>query len=369
MDSSLNIRSGQALLSDKAIAITKSVFGSIASDPKLGPAVTRQHGKASDGFNVSSCQFAIHYMFENNTTFYNFLRNVAECTKLNGYFIGTSYDGKSVFNILRNKKQGEEVEIYMDDKKVWSITKDYDGASFRDDDSSLGYKISVYQESINQTFSEYLVNYKFFIDAMEKYGFIIVPRNEAKTLGLPEGTGMFIELYNMMMDEIDNNPKKAVDYKDATTMRKYEKDISFLNRYFVFKKVRTINAEKLTNTILGALPSEYEFEQVNTEKAKEAISSQEKVDNIIKEKVKPKALRRKLVLVESSEAKEADSRPNPNPNPSTALENVLKSSSIIKSRTKKALVLEEDVSVGQIPNKEKTTTRKKKVNIEFDIPE
>ncbi len=367
-NSSLNIRSGQALLSDKAIAITKSVFGSIASDPKLGPAVTRQHGKASDGFNVSSCQFAIHYMFENNTTFYNFLRNVAECTKLNGYFIGTSYDGKTVFNILRNKKQGEEVEIYMDDKKVWSITKDYDGASFRDDDSSLGYKISVYQESINQTFSEYLVNYKFFIDAMEKYGFIIVPRNEAKTLGLPEGTGMFIELYNMMMDEIDSNPKKAVDYKDATTMRKYEKDISFLNRYFVFKKVRTINAEKLTNTILGALPSEYEFEQVNTEKAKEAISSQE---NIIKEKAKPKALRRKLVLVESSEAKEADSspNPNPNPNPSTALENVLKSSSIIKPRTKKALVLEEDVSVGQIPNKEKTTTRKKKVNIEFDIPE
>ena len=364
-NSSLNIRSGQALLSDKAIAITKSVFGSIASDPKLGPAVTRQHGKASDGFNVSSCQFAIHYMFENNTTFYNFLRNVAECTKLNGYFIGTSYDGKSVFNILRNKKPGEEVEIYMDDKKVWSITKDYDTTSFRDDDSSLGYKISVYQESINQSFSEYLVNYKFFIDAMEKYGFIIVPRNEAKTLGLPEGTGMFIELYNMMMDEIDNNPKKAVDYKDAPTMRKYEKDISFLNRYFVFKKVRTINAEKLTNTILGALPSEYEFEQVNTEKAKEAISSQEKSENIAKEKAKPKALRRKLVLVEASEAKDADS--SHLANPSNALENVLKSA-VRKPRTKKSLVLEE-ANVEQPQNKEKTTTRKKKANVEFDIPE
>lgn len=361
-NSSLNIRSGQALLSDKAIAITKSVFGSIASDPKLGPAVTRQHGKAHDGFNVSSCQFAIHYMFENNTTFYNFLRNVAECTKLNGYFIGTSYDGKTVFNILRNKKQGEEVEIYMDDKKVWSITKDYDDASFRDDDSSLGYKISVYQESINQSFSEYLVNYKFFIDAMEKYGFIIVPRNEAKTLGLPEGTGMFIELYNMMMDEIDSNPKKAVDYKDAPTMRKYEKDISFLNRYFVFKKVRTINAEKLTNTILGALPSEYEFEQVNTEKAKQAISTQE-------EKAKPKALRRKLVLVEASEAVNPETSLQ-----NTSLENVLKSASKKpQSRTKKALVLEEDTNIntnietGQ--PKEKATTRKKKVNVEFDIPE
>lgn len=382
-NSSQNIRSGQALLSDKSIAITKSVFGSIASDPKLGPAVMRQHGKASDGFNVSSCQFAIHYMFENNKTFYNFLRNVAECTKLNGYFIGTSYDGKTVFNILRNKRQGEEVEIYMDDKKVWSITKDYDGDSFRDDDSSLGYKISVYQESINQSFSEYLVNYKFFIDAMEKYGFIIVPRNEAKTLGLPEGTGMFIELYNMMMDEIDNNPKKAVDYKDAPTMRKYEKDISFLNRYFVFKKVRTINAEKLTNTILGALPSEYEFEQINTEKAKEAISSQEKVEIIAKEKAKPKPLRRKLVLVDSSEAKElsnspvTSTNPNLNPNPSNALENVLKST-VRKPRTKKSLILEEDTETNINTNTEpilnptqsqKTTTRKKKPNVEFNISE
>jgi len=360
-NSSQNIRSGQALLTDKAIAITKSIFGSTAPDPKLGPAVTRQHGKVSDGFNVSSCQFAIHYMFENNKTFYNFLRNIAECTKLNGYFIGTSYDGKTIFNMLRRKQQGEQAEIYVDDKKIWSITKDYDSASLRDDDSSLGYKISVYQESINQTFSEYLVNYNFFIEAMEKYGFIIVPRNEAKTLGLPEGTGMFIELYNMMIDELNNNPKKAADYKDAPSMRKYEKDISFLNRYFVFKKVRTINAEKLTNTILGALPSEYEFEQINTEKAKQAISDQEVLEKKARERSKPKALQRKLVLVEATEAKEEPS---------------IVSSSIIarKPRTKKMPLMEEtldtniEVAASVAPIKDKTTTRKKKLVL-FDIQE
>jgi hypothetical protein len=375
-NSSQNIRSGQALLSDKSIAITKSVFGSIASDPKLGPAVTRQHGKAADGFNVSSCQFAIHYMFENSTTFYNFLRNVAECTKLNGYFIGTSYDGKTIYNALKHKEQGEQIEIYVDDKKIWSITKDYERVSFPDDDSSLGYKISVYQESINQSFSEYLVNYKFFIDAMEKYGFIIVPRNEAKTLGLPEGSGMFIELYHMMMDEINSNPKKAVDYKDAPSMRKYEKDISFLNRYFVFKKVRTINAEKLTNTILGALPSEYEFEAIETRKAKVAIGEAQKSEVVAKEKAKPKALRRKLVLVEATEARDEPeesklaSNPNPVTNPNTALENVLKTA-VKKPRTKKALLTENepDLEKDINQNKEKTTTRKKKASVEFNIEE
>jgi hypothetical protein len=338
------------------------VFGQNALDSNLGPAVKRQYAKGEPGFDISSCQFAIHYMFENKHTFYNFMRNVAECTKEGGYFIGTCYDGKTIFNKLRTKAQGEGDVIYHNDKKVWSITKDYDAVSYEDNITSLGYKISVYQESINQTFSEYLVNYNFFIEAMEKYGFIIVPRNEAKTLGLPEGTGMFIELYNMMIDELNNNPKKAADYKDAPSMRKYEKDISFLNRYFVFKKVRTINAEKLTNTILGALPSEYEFEQINTEKAKQAISDQEVLEKKARERSKPKPIQRKLVLVEATEAKEDPS---------------IVSSSVIaqKPRTKKIPIMEEpldtniEASTSIAPIKDKTTTRKKKVNIEFDIPE
>ena len=345
-NSSQNIRSGKALLSDKAIAITKSVFGSIANDPKLGPAVARQHGKGTDGFNVSSCQFAVHYMFENNTTFYNFLRNVAECTKLNGYFIGTSYDGKSVFNMLKRKGPNESMEIYTGDKKVWAVFKDYTAESFANDDSSLGYQISVYQESINQTLPEYLVNYDFFIEAMEKYGFVIVPRDEAKTLGLPEGTGMFIELYNMMMDEVKRNPIKESDYRDASKMRKYEKDISFLNRYFVFKKIRTINAEKLTNSILGGLPAEYEFEEAQTKIAKKAIAEQETKEQQVKTKAKPKALNRKLLLMEATEAKDDLEVAAPVPVP------------VKKSRTKKAVVLEEDVATNK-------TTRKKAV--EFDI--
>jgi hypothetical protein len=261
----------------------------------------------------------------------------------------------------------------VDDKKIWSITKDYERASFPDDDSSLGYKISVYQESINQSFSEYLVNYKFFIDAMEKYGFIIVPRNEAKTLGLPEGSGMFIELYHMMMDEINSNPKKAVDYKDAPSMRKYEKDISFLNRYFVFKKVRTINAEKLTNTILGALPSEYEFEAIETKKAKVAIGEAQKAEVVTKEKTKPKALRRKLVLVEATEARDEpeESKLASISNPNTSLENVLKTA-VKKPRTKKALITENEPVLEKEKEKEKekkTTTRKKKASVEFNIEE
>ena len=35
---------------------------------------------------------------------------------------------------------------------------------------SLGYAIGVYQESINKTFKEYLVNFNYFVRMMENYG-------------------------------------------------------------------------------------------------------------------------------------------------------------------------------------------------------
>ena len=44
-------------------------------------------------------------MFENKDTLNQFLINLAECTKLGGYLIGTSYDGEKVIpgKILNEK--------------------------------------------------------------------------------------------------------------------------------------------------------------------------------------------------------------------------------------------------------------------------
>ena len=296
-NSALNIRNGTNMFNDKANEIVKSIFGT-KSNNNLGVAVKRQDGVAVNGFDVSSCQFAIHYMFENKKTFYNFMRNVAECTKINGYFIATCYDGRTIFNILKKKQQGESKDIYVDDKKVWSITKDYVDDIFEDNDSCLGYKISVYQDTINQTLPEYLVNFDFLTLTMDKYGFSLITRDEARNMGLPEGSGMFQELYNEMKQEIKKNPKKEKDYKDAINMKSYEKDISFLNRFFVYKKVSTRNAEKLTTSLLEQLPDEIEFEKVGTMLARESVKEAEEI-------LKPKAkkLNQKIKL-QGSEEKE-----------------------------------------------------------------
>ena len=110
-DSGLNIRSGNACFTDKDRMITRSVFGDGSKDESLlGSGVYKHFGKGKDGFNIVSNQFSIHYFFENKTKLNNFLRNVSECCKLGGYFIGTSYDGKKLFQKLESKEIGESIK-------------------------------------------------------------------------------------------------------------------------------------------------------------------------------------------------------------------------------------------------------------------
>lgn len=354
-NSSLNIRSGKAMLTDKGNSITQAVFGLNALDKNLGPAVKRQYAKGDPGFDISSCQFAIHYMFENKHTFYNFMRNVAECTKEGGYFVGTCYDGKSVFNKLKMKPLGEGDVIYHNDRKVWSLIKDYDAVSFEDNITSLGYKISVYQESINQTISEYLVNFDFLVETMSNYGFRLLPRDDAKKIGLPEGSGLFIEMYNKMMDEIRKFPKSEKEYGMAPSMMDYEKRISFLNRYFVFQKIATRNVEKLTKSILEHVPNEFEFEDRQSAIAEDAVK---KADEEIKPKVKN--LKKKLKLQENvaEEAEVVKEVVKEIVKEAEVEEHVLE-----KKKVKKTKKVAE--AVEETPDKKKTT-RKKKILGDFE---
>jgi len=55
-----------------------------------------------------------------------------------------------------------------------------------------------------------------------------------------------------MMARLKQTPALASDLGDAPDMRDYERRISFYNRYFVFKKVRSIdNAELVVKSLLG----------------------------------------------------------------------------------------------------------------------
>ncbi len=264
-NSGLNIRDGTAFFSPKEAAISDAVFGRGSKDStKMGTAVYRNYGIGEKGFNVSSCQFALHYFFENGTVFHNFLRNLSECTAAGGHFIATCYDGATVFRMLQNKTN-EAIYVNGGKDKIFEIQKMYDFTGFPDDETSLGYAINVYQESINKYAVEYLVNYEFFIRSMENYGFVLVSDEEARDFGFEKGSAMFGTLFSMMEKELARNPAAKNWYEDAVRMTPEEKRISFLNRYYIFKKTHNVNASKVEK-IVAISEAEVEKELLKEEK-------------------------------------------------------------------------------------------------------
>ena len=336
-NSAYNIKKGDAMLNDKAKMITSAVFGNgpKAAD-QIGKGVARQYGVADDGFNISSCQFAIHYFFENPDTLQGFLRNIAECTKINGYFIGTAYDGKTVFNLLRKTPTGDSIKIVEDGKKIWEITKGYISDKFDDDSSSIGYRIDVFQESINQNIKEYLVNFDYLNRVFEAYGFKIIDRDEAQSIGLPEGTGLFGELFNNMLEEIQRNKFKEKEYDTAAQMTAYEKKISFLNRYFVYKKIREVSTEKIELEMSEYNEEEGILRDVE-EREKEVVISEEEPKN---KKPIIRKLSKKLQLVPATEA--TDELPAPVVKEKKVKEKKEKEEKEKPKKAKKLLIIEED---------------------------
>lgn len=302
-DSSLNIRNGSAFNSTKEKQIIDAVFGSGPKDMSLlGKGVYKDYGVANTGFTISSCQFALHYFFENKNTLLSFIKNLSECTKVNGYFIGTCYDGKKIFNELSSLNNGESISINKNDNKIYELTKLYDQTGFPDDDLSLGYPINVYQESINKTFREYLVNFNYFSKIMEDYGFILISKEDANQMNLPDGSGLFNELYTYMEEELKIETKNKHMYKSAMYMSPEEKRISFMNRYFIFKKVRNVNTNLINN--IHQLKENQAEEQKNNEEFEQSENVEKEVKK--KEKNIPKKTNKKLLLKQFTPPDDSD---------------------------------------------------------------
>ena len=268
-NSGANIRSGQAFSSEKDREIGRAIFGEGPKDQtKMGKALYKNYGIGSEGFQISSVQFALHYFFENKTGLHQFMRNVSECTKTGGYLIGTCYDGNTVFNMLSQKNEGDSVTILEGDTKIFEIVKRYSQTGFPDDENSLGYAVDIFQESINRVFREYLVNYKLLVRMLENYGFVPVETATARKMGMPNNTGLFDELYNSMENEIKRNRDSEYDYGSAPNMSYSEKRISFMNRYFIFQKVRNVNTEKMAKYLdIGAFEKSQEDQEEREEPA------------------------------------------------------------------------------------------------------
>ena len=247
-DSSKNIRNGEGLYSEKAKLIVNAILNNTGAREEgiLGKTPFKLYGKGKDGFNIISTQFSLHYFFENVTSLHAYLRNVSENCKVGGYLIGTCYDGKRIFRSLENKSLKESIfEMNNNDEgKMWDIRKDYVEDDLEDNDSCLGYKISVYMDTIGKRFTEYLVNFDYLNQVIENYGFVQAPLNDIKKMGFSKAIGSFGDLFADMEEDIESNKIKKADVGDALLITSKEKRLSFFNNYFIYKKVHSVNASQ-----------------------------------------------------------------------------------------------------------------------------
>ena len=179
--------------------------------------ISKYHNIMYDKFDVVSCQFAIHYMFENDDKLDAFCANVNKVMKVGSYFIGTCLNGNLVNDMLSKSKKGKEIGI-VNDNVVWMLEKKYD--TF--EPKNTGQKISVYLESINVIHDEYLVDFDLLIDKLKEYDINILTDTDLKMLKLNESINTFDKWYDDKEYGLDD------------VFKKY----SFLNSWFVFKKYK-----------------------------------------------------------------------------------------------------------------------------------
>jgi len=184
----------------------------------------RQH--SLNNFEIISCQFAIHYFFESKETITNFITNIEENLKDNGYFICTVLCGKTIFEELSRR---ENIKGTKKNKIIWDIKKEYSDTNFK----KYGQKINVYNINIGNYIPEYLVNIKYLTKKLKEKG-IKLCANEIFTE----------KLFNLF------NPSNMIDD---------EIKYSSLHRLLIFKKSDVVENINIEDYKLSMNIEEYTF--------------------------------------------------------------------------------------------------------------
>jgi 2-polyprenyl-3-methyl-5-hydroxy-6-metoxy-1,4-benzoquinol methylase len=150
----------------------------------------------SKAFDNITCFFAIHYFFKDSDTIYNFMKNTSNL-KIGGHFLITLFDAESIIDL--------GTEIKGDHFTIESCHDNNDKINVWIKDTVLSSKTE-----------EYLVKSKQLIDTLSKYGFQLVEHQ-------------FFETF----------------YKDWKKNKNYlnndQKLLSYLNKIYVFKKIKQID--------------------------------------------------------------------------------------------------------------------------------
>jgi SAM-dependent methyltransferase len=206
--------------------------------PSLKPFV----GCVQKGFDVVSCQFAVHYFFHSNATLDTFCANLDMVLKPGGFFVGTCMDGYRVHKLIDTLPLEGKV-VGRDPKTndiLWQVAKLYESFDYDVPANNIGKKITNYIQSINRIYEEYLVDFRLLRERLAPYKIALLTKADLKQLHISGDTSTetFEHAYKEMEKAYQSNPEQhaflqtAVEGMRNPVLQEY----SYLNRWFIFRK-------------------------------------------------------------------------------------------------------------------------------------
>jgi ribA/ribD-fused uncharacterized protein len=237
-----------------------------------------KHFEGLSSFEDVSCQFAMHYACESEETFRKFGKNVRDSCK--EFFFGTCSDGQAIYSLLI----GKNTHLFTVEGRVaGEYTKEY-----RDKDNwaeEFGMPVKVYLESFVKPEIEYLVPFGKVTEIMEEMGFEL---QESK---------LFSEIY---------------ENQTRITLGEMQRDFSFLNRAFVFKRVRKFKEPEEKEP-----EEEKEEDKEEEEKEEDEEEAEDKPKESVEEEIEKVAEEKRVEAEKEAEKpkkrklKKAEAEPEP----------------------------------------------------------
>lgn len=214
----------------KPLEIKKEI-DSYISRKKLGLYVGRSY---TPGFNMVSCQFALHYFFSSENALRNVLSLVSHYLVPGGFFFGTTIDGAKIKEYLSDSKTF--------DRKLYQIERFFNKNTKSPFGNTYTFKIYDTFDQTNYfntmgTSTEYLVDFGVLNKIASEYGLEPVKLNffeKYTPTGLKKDTTYTPRIDNIVPFEEIYRLKKWPPRSGNITAQELE--LSFLNSVFVFRK-------------------------------------------------------------------------------------------------------------------------------------
>jgi 2-polyprenyl-3-methyl-5-hydroxy-6-metoxy-1,4-benzoquinol methylase len=233
------------------------------------------------GFDVVSCQFAVHYFCGEERTLDNFITNVMRFLKPGGHVMLTCLDGHEVNMTLDKNDQARGYG--KDGKLIWSIKRISEN------------QIKVFMESIGSEIVETLVDPFTIITKFEKQGLELV------------------EHASFMKYHKEALKKGGKLERAARGMTEDEKKYSFLNTTLVFKKPI---ASELSEPLQAVKAAPVKKKAVKAVKAVNAVQPKVVEPNVVEPNVvEPKVAEPKIAepIAEPKVVVQPNAQPVPQP--------------------------------------------------------